>query len=83
VGAQLVVPTPAEPEAESPEHSHRVYPREESVDRAVNLLLPLLGLSEASPEAEQLRQLLIDQPEIDTVSQLGTSRTSSARTGTS
>lgn len=68
----LVVPTPAVREAESPEQSDSVYPREESVDRAVTLLLPLLGLSAFSPAAEQLRRLLIDQPEVDTVSQLRT-----------
>jgi hypothetical protein len=70
----LMVPTWAEVQADlatlSPERSRNVYPREESVDRVVGLLLPLLELSEASPEAEQLRQLLIDEPGIDTLTKL-------------
>lgn len=49
-----------------------VYPREESVDRVVQLLLPALGLSESSPETSYLRQLLLDRPEINTIGKLRT-----------
>ncbi|TXI65315.1 hypothetical protein [Mycolicibacterium mageritense] len=65
----LVLPTDQDA---SPEYSRNVSPREEIVDRVVDLLLPDLGLGEKSVEAEQLRQLLIDRPDINSVDQLRT-----------
>lgn len=56
----------------SPGYSRSDFSREEIVDRVVDWLLEGLGLGENSVEAEQLRQLLIDRPDINSVDQLRT-----------
>jgi hypothetical protein len=40
------------------------------VDQVLQLLLPLLGLAKDSAGATQLRQLLLDRPEIDSIKTL-------------
>lgn len=42
------------------------------VDQTLQLLIPLLGLTETSPETAQLRNILTTRPDIDTLQKLQT-----------
>jgi hypothetical protein len=48
----------------------RVVPREETVERTVSLLMPLMNCGLHSSEAQQLRQVLLDNPRIETMREL-------------
>lgn len=47
-----------------------LVPRQEAAERTVALLMPLMGCGAHSLEARQLRQVLLDNPQINTVRQL-------------
>lgn len=54
----------------NPLHTRSVYPREESVERVIALLVSVLGLDERASETKQLRELLFDEPGINSLPQL-------------
>lgn len=57
-----------------PLRHHPTRPREEAIDPAIGLLAPLLEIDLPSPEADEIRQLLIKTADFDSVAALITHR---------